>query len=33
VTTVPAIVFGGRVFEGEDAVERAAAALTELTSA
>lgn len=33
VTTVPAIVFGGRVFEGEDAVERAAAALTELASA
>jgi 2-hydroxychromene-2-carboxylate isomerase len=33
VTQVPAIVFGGRVFEGEDAVEQAAAALTELASA
>lgn len=29
VTQVPAIVFGGRVFEGEDAVEQAAAALAE----
>jgi 2-hydroxychromene-2-carboxylate isomerase len=33
VTQVPAIVFGGRVFEGEDAVERAAAALAEIASA
>jgi len=33
VTQVPAIVFGGRVFEGEDAVEQAAAALAELASA
>lgn len=33
VTQVPAIVFGGRVFEGEDAVEQAATALAELTSA
>ena len=33
VTRVPAIVFGGRVFEGADAVEQAATALRELTSA
>jgi 2-hydroxychromene-2-carboxylate isomerase len=33
VTTVPAIAFGGRVFEGPDAVEQAAAALAELASA
>ncbi len=33
VTQVPAIVFDGRVFEGEDAVEQAAAALEELASA
>ncbi len=33
VTQVPAIVFGGRVFEGADAVEQAAAALAELASA
>ncbi|HKG39649.1 MAG TPA: DsbA family protein [Conexibacter sp.] len=33
VTQVPAIVFGGRVFEGEDAVEQAAAALAEIASA
>ncbi|HKG03564.1 MAG TPA: DsbA family protein [Conexibacter sp.] len=33
VTQVPAIVFGGRVFEGDDAVEQAAAALVEITSA
>jgi 2-hydroxychromene-2-carboxylate isomerase len=33
VTQVPAIVLGGRVFEGEDAVEQAAAALTEIASA
>jgi 2-hydroxychromene-2-carboxylate isomerase len=33
VTTVPAIAFGGRVFEGADAVERATAALEELASA
>jgi len=33
VTQVPAIVFGGRVFEGDDAVEQAAAALAEITCA
>jgi 2-hydroxychromene-2-carboxylate isomerase len=33
VTQVPAIVFDGRVFEGADAVEQAAAALAELASA
>ncbi|MFL5818936.1 MAG: DsbA family protein [Conexibacter sp.] len=33
VTQVPAIVFGGRVFEGDDAVEQAAAGLAELASA
>jgi 2-hydroxychromene-2-carboxylate isomerase len=33
VTQVPAIVFGGHVFEGGDAVERAAAALAERASA
>ncbi len=33
VTRVPAIVLGGRVFEGDDAVERAAAALEALVSA
>lgn len=33
VTQVPAIVFGGRVFEGEAAVEQAAAALAEIASA
>jgi 2-hydroxychromene-2-carboxylate isomerase len=32
VTQVPAIVFGGRVFEGDDAVEQAAVALAELAS-
>jgi 2-hydroxychromene-2-carboxylate isomerase len=32
VTTVPAIVFDGRVFQGADAVEQAAAALRELAS-
>jgi 2-hydroxychromene-2-carboxylate isomerase len=33
VTQVPAIVIGARVFEGEDAVEQAAAALAELARA
>ena len=33
VTQVPAIVFGGRVFEGDDAVEQAAAALAGIASA
>jgi 2-hydroxychromene-2-carboxylate isomerase len=33
VTQVPAIAFDGRVFEGEDAVEQAAAALAEIASA
>jgi 2-hydroxychromene-2-carboxylate isomerase len=32
VTQVPAIVFDGRVFEGDDAVEQAATALTKLVS-
>lgn len=32
VTRVPAIALGGRVFEGADAVEQAAAALTELAA-
>jgi 2-hydroxychromene-2-carboxylate isomerase len=32
VTQVPAIVFGRRVFEGDDAVEQAAAALAEIVS-
>lgn len=33
VRHVPAIVFGSRVFEGDDAVEQAAAALTEIAPA
>jgi 2-hydroxychromene-2-carboxylate isomerase len=33
VTQVPAIVFAGHVFEGEDAVEQAATALAEIASA